>query len=77
MIGAECPAGSVSSLVRLQSGARAVYVAPANHLTADGAVRHGRQLAHEKDGRWYFPGGWREITDPKTVRLLESCPALE
>ena len=73
-------------LVRLPSGARAVYEVQPQHLNPthcawslnQSAIEHGRQLAHESAGRWFKPGGWDEITDPRTIALLERSPnALE
>lgn len=46
----------------------------ANGSLADRCIRHGAQLAHEKDGHWFKPGGWNEITDIRTIALLERVP---
>jgi hypothetical protein len=45
----------------------------ANGSLADRCIRHGEQLAHEKDGRWYKPGGWEEITDARSLARLENA----
>lgn len=65
----------------LPSGNKAVYALQPQHLTDvpgetlnQRAIRYGEQLAHEKDGAWFKPGGWEEITDLKTIALLERCP---
>lgn len=68
-------------LVRLPSGHRAVYAVQPHHLIerpgstlTQRAIDYGQQLAHEHDGRWYRPGGLEEITDVKTLALIERCP---
>lgn len=66
----------------LTSGNRAVYEVQPQHLNLQHwgaslnqlAVEFGRQLAHAHDGRWYKPGGWEEITDLRTIALLERAP---
>lgn len=65
----------------LPSGNKAVYVVQPQHLNPvpgeslnQRAIMYGHQLAHEKDGAWFQPGGWIEITDLKTIALLERCP---
>lgn len=72
-----------SCLVSLPSGNKAVYSVQPQHMNlqhlagarlSDIAREHGTQLAHEKDGRWYKPGGWEEITDLRTIALLERAP---
>ena len=68
--------------VRLPSGNRAVYQVQPQHLNPPhhawtlnhSALEHGRQLAHEHDGRWFKPGSWEEITDLRTIALLERSP---
>lgn len=68
--------------VRLPSGARAVYEVQPQHLNRthhawtlnQSAMEHGRQLAHENDGRWFKPGSWEEIADLRTIALLERSP---
>jgi len=67
---------------RLPSGNAAVYELQPQHLNLQhwgvslnqAAIEHGRQLAHEHEGRWYKPGGWEEITDLRTIALLERSP---
>jgi hypothetical protein len=67
---------------RLGSGNRAVYSVQPQHLNAthnawtlnQSALDYGRQLAHEYNDRWYKPGGWEEITDLRTIALLERAP---
>ena len=63
---------------RLTSGNVAVYELQPQHLNItplnQAAIEHGRQLAHEHEGRWYKPGGWEEITDLRTIALLERTP---
>jgi len=66
----------------LPSGNRAVYALQPQHVNLQhfgqtlnqAAIAHGRQLAHEQGGRWYKPGGWEEITDLRTLALLERAP---
>lgn len=61
---------------------RIVYSVQPQHLNdrpgstlRDRAMSYGRQLAHATpDGRWYKPGGWEEITDLRTIALLERAP---
>lgn len=70
-------------LARLPLGGRAVYELQPQHLNPthsawslnQAAIEHGRQLAHEHAGRWFKPGGWQEITDARTIALLERAPA--
>ena len=66
-------------LVRMQQGQRALYSVQPQHmnlqhfgstLNAD-AQAYGEQIAHELDGKWYKPGGWIEITDHRTIALIE------
>ena len=68
-------------LVTLPSGNKAVYSVQPQHVTDipgyplnRRAIDHGTQIAHEKDGRWYKPGAWEEITDRRTIELLETTP---
>jgi hypothetical protein len=64
---------------RLPSGNRAVYSVQPQHLSPthhawtlnQSAIEYGRQLAHELNDRWYKSGGWEEITDLRTIALLE------
>jgi hypothetical protein len=66
-------------LVTMQQGQRALYSVQPQHmnlqhygsnLNAD-AIAYGEQIAHECDGKWYKPGGWIEITDHRTIALIE------
>lgn len=68
-------------MVRLPSGNRAVYSVQPHHLIerpgstlTERAIEHGQQIAHEAEGRWYRPGGWPEITDARTLTLIERNP---
>lgn len=68
-------------LVFLPSGNRAVYSVQPQHLNdipgttlAERARMWGEQLAVEMGGCWYKRGGKEEITDPRTIALLERCP---
>lgn len=64
-------------MVTLDSGNKAVYLAQPQHVGSRTLViSHGEQLAHELDGKWFKPGGWQEITDLRTIALLERCPEL-
>lgn len=63
---------------RLPSGNDAVYSLSPQHANDrpgttlnDRCLAFGRMLAHEHSGRWYEVGGWREITDLRTLTLLE------
>jgi len=71
---------------RLPSGDDAVYEVQPQHLNSQhwchgdtpGSVARafGKQLWHSRGGRWYESGGplrhaWHEVTDPKTLALLE------
>lgn len=66
----------------LPSGNRAVYEVQPQHLNPthyawslnQSAIEHGRQLAVEHDGRWFKPGLREEITDHRTIALLERAP---
>jgi len=64
-----------------ETGNRAVYSVQPQHLNdrpgttlSERARFYGTQLAHECAGRWYRPGGWIEITDLRTIALLERAP---
>lgn len=64
--------------VLLPSGHAAVYELQPQHLNEipgldlnERALAFGRQLAHQHGTRWYKAGGWEEITDLKTIALLE------
>lgn len=68
--------------VVLPSGNAAVYSVQPQHLNDlpgttlnQRAIERGEQLAHEHDGRWYKRGGWEEITDLRTIALLERAPS--
>lgn len=65
---------------RLPSGNKAVFALQPQHLNDvpgttlnQRAIQYGTQIAHEKDGDWFEPGGWTQITDLKTIALLERC----
>lgn len=67
-----------SVLVVLPSGNRAVYLVQPQHMSdrpgtslATRARDYGQQLAHEHGRRWYRAGSWDEITDLRTIALLE------
>ena len=64
-----------------ETGNRAVYSVQPQHLNdrpgttlSERARFYGEQVAHECNGRWYKPGGWIEITDHRTIALLERSP---
>lgn len=69
-------------LVQLPTGNRAVYEVQPQYLNQthhawnlnQSAMEHGRQLAHQHEGRWFKPGGWEEITDLRTIALLDRSP---
>ncbi|NBR91498.1 MAG: hypothetical protein EBS68_16630 [Rhodobacteraceae bacterium] len=69
-------------LCTLPSGNKAVYAVQPQHLNLQHwgatlnavAIERGKQVAHEKGGQWFKPGGWEEITDLRTIALLERCP---
>jgi len=68
-------------LVTLPSANKAVYEVQPQHINDipgstlnERAIMHGRQIAHELDGRWYRPDGWTEVTDLKLIALFERCP---
>lgn len=64
-------------LITLPSGNQAVYEVQPQHVNhPELAMGFGKQVAHRKDGQWYKSGGWEEITDLKTIALLERVPAL-
>ena len=70
---------SVPLKVRLDSGNQAVYLVQPQHLPRE-RISHsvawprelGQQLAHEKDGHWYRPGGWTPIDDARAIELLDA-----
>lgn len=76
-----CNLSNVNFMVNLDSGNKAVYSVAPHHVHVEGVddscrwpVMYGRQIAHEKDGVWYAPGGWEEILDQRMISLLERCP---
>jgi hypothetical protein len=71
---------SIFSVV-LPSGNKAIYSVQPQHLNdypgstlTQRAIERGTQVAHEKGGKWYQPGGWIEITDIRTLALIDRCP---
>lgn len=68
--------------VRLPSGHRAVYEVQPQHINLQhwgatlnqAAIEHGKQMAHQHGTRWFKAGGWDEITDLRTIALLERAP---
>lgn len=72
-------------LCTLSPSAKAVYTVQPQHLNLQHfgadlnrtAIEYGTQVAHSMDGVWFKPGGWEEITDLKTIALLERCPSAE
>ena len=65
----------------LPSGNSAVYAVQPQHLNdrpgttlRSRAIEYGQQLAVCLDGRWFKPGAKEEITDLRTIALLERCP---
>lgn len=67
--------------VLLPSGNQAIYsVQPHILIERPGStlnqrvIDYGEQLAHSLEGHWYLPGGWVEITDKKTIGLIDRCP---
>lgn len=72
---------STFAVIFPETGNRAVYSVQPQHLNdrpgttlSERARFYGEQLAHECNGRWYKPGEWVEITDPRTIALLERVP---
>lgn len=69
-------------LVTLPSGARAVYLVQPQHLSPaasnvtqnEQAYMYGQQVAVENAGRWYRPGLQEEITDLRTLALIDRAP---
>jgi len=69
-------------LVILPSGARAVYLVPPPHLNPtasnvtqnENAYMYGLQVAVEHNGAWFRSGLREEITDLKTLALIERAP---
>lgn len=71
-----------SLLVTLPSGNRAVYLVPPQHLNPtasnvtqnENAYMYGEQVAVELNGAWFRPGLSQEITDLKTLALIDRAP---
>ena len=69
-------------LVTLPSGNRAVYLVRPQHLSPtasnvtqnENAYMYGQQVAIEFNGAWYRPGFREEITDLKTLALIDRAP---
>jgi len=68
-------------MVVLPSGNKAIYSVQPHHLIdrpgstlSQRAIEYGEQIAHENGGKWYRRGGWIEITDNRTLALIERCP---
>ena len=72
-------------LCTLPSGHKAVYSIQPQHMNLQHwnanmnqvALDYGTQIAHQHGDRWYKAGGWDEITDLRTIALLERCPDAE
>ena len=72
-------------LVTLPSGNRAVYLVQPQHLNPaasnvtqnEQAYMYGQQVAVENQGRWYRPGLREEITDLRTLALIERAPVAD
>jgi hypothetical protein len=67
--------------VCLPSGNRAVYSVQPQHIPRDDIpesyswpIQYGKQIAVEFNGTWY--DGKNQITDLKTIALLERVPTL-
>lgn len=65
-------------LAVLPSGNHAVYSLSPQHVNDhpgstlnQRCIEQGRQLAHQHGHKWYGAGGWDEITDLRTLALLE------
>ena len=69
-------------LVTLPSGNRAVYLVRPQYLSPtasnvtqnENAYMYGQQVAVEVSGAWFRPGLSQEITDLKTLALIERAP---
>ena len=67
------------------TGEVAVYDVQPQHVTlqhfganlAEAGRRYGVQMAHAREGKWYKRGSWAEITDPRTIALLEQVDLIE
>ena len=58
--------------VTLTSGNQAIYDVQPQHIpridipqSKEWPVMYGKQIAHESQGLWFYPGGWEEIPDKK------------
>lgn len=68
--------------VRFSTGNLGVYEVQPQHMNLQHwgaslnqtAIEYGRALAHEHNGKWYWPEAWEEITDLRTIALLERPP---
>lgn len=68
-------------LCRLPSGNKAIYLVQPQHMNDrpgttlnSRAIEYGSQVAHEHGGRWFKVGSWDEITDLRTLALIERAP---
>jgi hypothetical protein len=68
-------------LCTLPSGNKAVYALQPQHLNEipgitlnERAICYGEQIAVLFGDRWFKAGGREEITDLRTIALLERCP---
>ncbi len=76
-----CNLSNVNLRIKLPSGNAAIYSVEPQHVprdhvpeSRDWPQRYGHQIAHSANGHWFKPGGWEEITDLRTIALLERCP---
>jgi hypothetical protein len=65
--------------VTLNSGNQAIYDCQPQHVpTVDipdsiqWPVMYGKQVAHESQGLWFYPGGWDEIKDKKLCHMFSN-----
>jgi hypothetical protein len=65
--------------VILNSGNFAVYECQPQHIpredipqSREWPIMYGNQIAHQSRGQWFKCGGWQEITEPKTLKLLNN-----
>ncbi len=69
-------------LVTLPSGNRALYSVQPQHMNLQhwgatlnqSAIEYGEQIAVELSGKWYKHGGKVEITDHRTIAIIERAP---
>lgn len=68
-------------LCTLPSGNKAVYAVQPQHLNDrpnstlnQRAIEYGEQIAVRFGDSWFKVGGREEITDLRTIALLERCP---